>query len=260
MLEIKETKIIGKQIFFFNEIDSTNVYLLANEDTINFEEGCIVYTNFQKSGKGYATNSWQSEKGKNALFSILLKPGFLPISEQFKINKITCISIVNALESATKHKFSIKWPNDIYYKNKKIAGILIQNVLKANKLANMVIGIGLNLNQTVFDEKLANPISLKQIEAKTFNIPAIIKDIVLQLDINYMNLKNNISSNIDSTYANSMYNKDKWCNFKKPIKNSYATFKGKIVGTDTIGRLQIEKEDGSTELFGFKEVEFLDID
>lgn len=256
MLQIEETKIIGKQILFFNEIDSTNVFLLANEDTTNFEDGCIVYTNFQHKGKGYATNTWQSQNGKNALFSILLRPLFLPISEQFIINKLICISIVKALKSITNKDFSIKWPNDIYYKNYKIAGILIQNVLKANKLDKMVLGIGLNVNQTVFDEKLPNPTSLKLIDGANFEIKTIIKEIALQFDLLYYKLKNNIIFKIDSIYDGLLFNKNKYCLFKKPVKNDFELFKGKIIGIDSIGKLKIEKEDGSVELFGFKEVEF----
>jgi len=214
LLQIKETKIIGRQILFYNEIDSTNVFLLANEDTIIFEDGCIVYTNFQHN------------------------------------------SIVNALQSVTNKEFCIKWPNDIYYNNSKIAGILIQNVLKANKLDKMVIGVGLNVNQTDFAENLPNPTSLKLIIGENFDIELIIKAIALQFDMFYDKLKKDILFEINSTYDELLFNKEKWCTFKKPIKNSFELFKGKIIGIDAIGKLKIEKEDGSVELFGFKEVEF----
>ena len=140
-------------------------------------EGYIVHTDFQTEGKGQRTNSWESAKDKNLLFSLLLKPLHTPISEQFRISQLCSNGIIYVLRnliSTETNLFTIKWPNDIYWKNKKLGGILIENNLQGNKIKNSTLGIGLNINQTEFPLDIPNPISLKQITGKDYNITELL--------------------------------------------------------------------------------------
>ena len=147
-------KIIKKEI-----LDSTNNYLKNIIKSSGKRELLCVTAEEQTAGKGQAENSWHSEKGKNLLFSMVLYPEFLEVSKQFFLSKIISIALVNVLNKIQKG-FKIKWPNDIYYKDKKIAGILIENLLSADKINRSIVGIGININQENFPSEIPNPTSL----------------------------------------------------------------------------------------------------
>mgnify|MGYP003526946868 CR=1 FL=1 len=125
-------------------------------------EGTVVSTSFQTKGRGQLTNVWEAEEGKNILCSILLRPTALPIKSQFLISQAISVAIVDVLNTFAED-FSIKWPNDIYYKEEKIAGILIENTLSSKGIDSCIIGLGLNVNQQSFKSDAPNPISLHNI-------------------------------------------------------------------------------------------------
>ena len=135
--------------FYIKETDSTNNLIRKMMQDENLPEGFLVYTDFQTAGKGQPGNTWESEAGKNLLFSIVLYPHEIPIHEQFVLSEIASLSIKNILAKYTDG-ISVKWPNDIYWNDRKIAGILIENSLKKNEINYSIIGIGLNINQTIF--------------------------------------------------------------------------------------------------------------
>ena len=139
---------IGNNIISLEEVDSTNRYLkdylLKDNNTI---EGLVVVATNQHSGRGQKGNTWQSEQGKNLTFSIFIKPN-IQVQAQFLISKAISLGIVDFLNDVGLSELKIKWPNDIFCKDKKIARILIENTLKGNNVSNSIIGIGLNVNQT----------------------------------------------------------------------------------------------------------------
>lgn len=131
-------------------------------------EGSLVIADFQTAGKGQVGNSWESEAGKNLMFSILLYPDFLPANRQFLISQIASLSVKETLEKYTD-SVTVKWPNDIYWKDRKICGMLIENDLSGQHLYCSVVGIGLNINQEIFRSDAPNPVSLTQITGKTYD-------------------------------------------------------------------------------------------
>ena len=160
-------------IIRLEETESTNSYLKQLLREKHLEEGSIVVADYQTGGRGQRGNSWISAKGKNLLFSLLIYPKNVFAKDQFIISRIASLAIKNTLDRFT-HDICIKWPNDMYWKDKKIAGILIENDLKGNKIENTIIGIGLNLNQEIFPSELPNPVSLKQITGVTYNKESIL--------------------------------------------------------------------------------------
>ena len=141
----------------FKTLESTNQYLqnLLNEG-IDIVDN-IVVTDYQTSGKGQGKNVWESEDGKNLLFSIALDMSFLKAENQFLLTQIVSVTMINVLKKyLPEESLSIKWPNDIYFNNKKIAGILIKNEIRGMMMGTSIIGIGLNVNQTSFDDNLHN--------------------------------------------------------------------------------------------------------
>src|ERR1035437_2026424 len=166
--------------FFIQETASTNELLwkMLRENTL--AEGFVVRTDFQTSGKGQIGNLWESESGKNLLFSMALFPQKIRPDQQFLISQLVSVSIKKALDEYVDN-ITVKWPNDIYWKDKKLAGILIENSLQGNKIKTVVIGIGLNVNQKEFRSNAPNPVSLLQITHKRINRKQLLQQICRNL-------------------------------------------------------------------------------
>ena len=242
----------NKKIIFLNEVESTNNYANRLVLTNSAEEGTVVLAQFQSKGRGHQGNHWESEPGKNLLASYILFPRFLPVEKQFYLSKIASLALADFLECETGGT-SIKWPNDIYFENRKIGGILIENGIKANVLDNTIIGIGLNLNQVKFNSDAPNPVSLKQITGRTYAIADVAEDLALKLEEWYLKLKMGNYEAVDKAYCNRLFRLNLWSHFAKEGK----TFEAKITGIGNFGKLKLELRDGSVSEFQFKEVEFV---
>ena len=243
---------IGSKYIFRKSLPSTNSYavkLLKNEKV---EEGAVIYTNYQSEGKGHGGSSWESEEGKNLLFSLILYPTTLKPSDQFIISKIISLGICDFIRPFTS-KASIKWANDIYINNDKIAGILIEAVLIRDEIENMIAGIGLNINQKIFTGGAPNPISLSRVTGVEYNTEECLKQLVTHLDKRYQEFLQKKRREIDREYLGNLYRFDKWGEFS----DSNGIYEGKIIGIDRSGRLRIEDHRGRTYEYGFKEVTFL---
>ena len=169
---------MNETFIHLNETHSTNSYL---RELIMREkeqpEGTVVITDYQTAGRGQKGNSWESERGKNLTFSILLHPNHIPPGKQFILSQLISIAIVGVLKKYDRH-FTIKWPNDIYWKEKKIAGMLIEVDLTGSSLSNAIIGIGININQRHFKSDAPNPVSLTQITGKEHNLSELLEKIL----------------------------------------------------------------------------------
>ncbi len=242
----------GKNTIFLTEVESTNNY--ANQLVLSkaAEHGTVVLAQYQKKGKGQQGNSWESEPGKNLLASIILFPDFLSAAKQFYLSKIASLSIVDFLKTETSG-ITIKWPNDIYIKNKKVAGILIENAIKGHNLSSSIIGIGLNLNQELFVTDAPNPVSLKQVSTKDYEIENIAETIFDNMIHWYQILKTGSFDEIDSAYFNQLYRANEWAIFAK----SGEQFEARINGIGEFGQLILEESNGSLSEYMFKEVEFV---
>ena len=163
------------KIIHIDETDSTNRYLKG------VKEGNVVVADYQTSGRGCGTNTWESERGKNMLFSVMIHPVQLPVQRQFHISMAISLAIVEALEQQIGD-VSIKWPNDIYWRNAKICGILIENTLQGNRIKDSVIGVGLNVNQRAFHSDAPNPVSLWQIHGQETDREQLLRDILRNFD------------------------------------------------------------------------------
>ena len=144
------TLFIGKSVLKLDRTESTNDVMLQKLKSRQEAEGWVVIANHQTRGKGAGTNSWHDEPGKNLLMSLLLKPTFIKAADQFLLNELICVSIADALKTCCGIEVKLKWPNDIYVDENKIAGILIENTLRENYLHHSIIGIGININQIKF--------------------------------------------------------------------------------------------------------------
>jgi BirA family biotin operon repressor/biotin-[acetyl-CoA-carboxylase] ligase len=215
-------------------------------------EGFVVLANNQTQGRGIGKNTWESEAGKNLTFSLLLRPVFLKAEEMFMVSKAISLGIVDYLNSLDKC-FTIKWPNDIYYCNKKMGGILIENQLLGNKLNYSLIGIGINLNQEIFHGTAPNPVALKTILKKDINKTECLNGILKQITIWYEILSDGWFEKINQTYFTHLYRNIGYHNFSAHGE----TFLAKIKSVENDGKLVLKTQQADQKEFYFKEVEFI---
>lgn len=162
------------------DVDSTNNYIANLVQQGHIDSGTVVSADFQHDGRGQRATKWQSLVAQNALFSIYLKWNDFDASNQFQISMLTALAIVNALEQVGLQKVEIKWPNDIFVDQKKIAGILIENDMNGYRVTSSVIGIGLNVNQVQFDQNI-RATSMKLETGQTQSVAQIIREISANL-------------------------------------------------------------------------------
>lgn len=240
-----------KSPYFVSQVDSTNNFLRELGKNATLPEGFMVCTDFQTKGKGQQGNSWESEKGKNLLVSILLYPKHISIQNQFILSQITSIAIVTILKQYADF-FSIKWPNDIYWKDKKIGGILIENSLLRDKIEKSIVGIGLNINQEKFFSNAPNPIALKQITGEEMDVNLLLNTIHNEI----IELYNSADSNfIHQLYLSHLYRKIGFHTFKDVSTDTLFSAKIKNVGFD--GKLELTTDTNEEKTYYFKEVEWI---
>jgi BirA family transcriptional regulator, biotin operon repressor / biotin---[acetyl-CoA-carboxylase] ligase len=243
--------IIGSRLIFCKDIESTNTYASGLLQSESVAEGTIIYTNYQSAGRGQKGNRWESEYGKNLLFSTVLYPIMIRPEDQFIISIFVSLGICDFLK-ILKQGCKIKWPNDIYAGDDKIAGILIENTIISNAILNSIAGIGLNINQEEFPEGLPNPVSIKNLTGKEFDPDYCLKQLSVCLDLRY---KQVISGNWDALrheYISSLYQLNTWRSFR----SEKGILEGRIVSVTNAGYLKIEEKSGNIREFAFKEIEF----
>lgn len=243
------TLFVGRNIVYLPSCHSTNDIAASLSKDTNVAEGTTVVTNNQTSGRGQRGNSWEAEPGKNLTFSVILKPSFLLAAEHFQLNMAVSTACYHFLSQYFPDDVSIKWPNDLYVGHKKLGGILIESVIKNNRLEEAIIGIGININQEQFSEYKAT--SMKLISKVEYSLEKLLPQLLTSLEQFYLKLKTRDLSYIQKIYLKNLYFYQK----KRTFKTNHI-FEGVITGIDAIGRLQVEVE-GRTHSFSFKEIEFV---
>jgi BirA family biotin operon repressor/biotin-[acetyl-CoA-carboxylase] ligase len=213
-------------------------------------EGTVVITDDQFAGKGQTGNQWRSFPGQNLTFSLILRPAFLIPNEQFLITVILSLGIKEALEEILPGEVKIKWPNDIFFNNKKIAGLLIENVLRGNNFDTCVAGIGLNVNQTDFPDNITAT-SVKLVTNQEVELNLMLNSLMASIAAFYFKLQDARKS-LQENYQQSMLGLGE----KRKFKAAGDEFVGIIQGTDEFGRLQVKKGN-EILFFQHKEVQML---
>ncbi|NOU60461.1 biotin--[acetyl-CoA-carboxylase] ligase [Marinifilum caeruleilacunae] len=234
-----------------NEINSTNNFALELIKSENPAAGTVVLTLNQTKGRGQQTNSWESESGKNLTISVILRPEFLPIPQQFQISIVISLGVYDYLRQYVSG-VAIKWPNDIYVGTKKIAGILIEHSIMGSVLSTSVCGIGLNINQSKFVSDAPNPISLSNCTGNVYDLEDELQNLLSCIERRYFQLENGFSHQLEKDYLDTMY----WINEEHSFEDENGRFTGKIVGISEMGQLRIEAE-GEERIYNFKEVSFI---
>lgn len=237
------------QIIRLEETASTNSYLRGLVEKEPLAEGSVVVADFQTAGRGQKGNSWESERGKNLMFSVILYPHFLPANRQFLISQITALSVKETLDEYIDG-IAVKWPNDIYWHDRKICGMLIENDLSGKELRFSVLGIGININQREFRSNAPNPVSLAQITGLEYDRDEILNKFLKRLHERYRDLRRGCEDDIREDYRNALYRGDGFYRYR----DSGGAFEARIKEVETTGHLLLELRSGELRRYAFKEV------
>ncbi len=245
---------IGNNHIRLNRVNSTNKYaadMIAKSKPI---EGTVISASFQYEGRGQIGRFWESEAEKNITCSTILRPEFLEASDQFELNVAISLAVHDFISHFLGDKeVKIKWPNDIYVGDKKIAGILIQNSLMGKKVSSTIVGTGININQTIFSADVPNPTSIAIEKNESQDLDVMFAWLFRFLAKRYLQLKSR-KNGIMSEYLENLYRRDVWSVFINEVGESW---EGKIVGVDKSGRLNIENKEGVLKVFNFREVRYV---
>ena len=243
--------LIGDVIIELSEIDSTNNYAMRLIDEGMAEHGMVVRADFQTKGKGQLANLWLAEESKNLLISAIIDTSEFAIEKQFFLNAATCLSVAEML--MTNYNIphvSIKWPNDIYAGDKKIAGILIENSLRGSQWTNAVVGIGLNVNQAVFSDLNRATSMFNQTQEKQ-KVKSVLKNLLKILNKHFLKIGNNEDALFEA-FNQNLYKVNKEIAFTK--KNEL--YKGIVKGVNAFGELEVEVA-GKLKRYRHKEIELV---
>lgn len=231
------------------ETTSTNNYLRGLVGKEQLPEGSVVVTGFQTAGRGQVGNTWESEAGRNLMFSMILYPDFLPANRQFLISQIAALGVKETLDQYTDD-ITVKWPNDIYWKDRKICGMLIENDLTGQSLYCSVIGIGININQQEFRGNALNPVSLTQVTGREYDLDEILNSFLERLYNRYLGLIREEEDEIRSAYMAALYRGGGYY----PYKDEQGVFNARIHTIEPTGHLVLQLPDGELRRYAFKEV------
>ena len=251
------------RIIHLVETTSTNQFLKENAShlssyqekpfTASSEESItVVVADYQTAGKGQGTNTWESEKGKNLLFSILVHPTSLPIERQYILSEAAALSYKEVLDAYTED-ISVKWPNDIYWQDRKVSGTLIETSLSKGVFKDFIIGTGINVNQKEFRSDAPNPVSLYQITGREIPLEEVQDRVVEKFEEYYQMVIDGAYDTISKRYHEALYRKEGLF----PYRDRNGEFTASIDHVKDNGHLVLKDTDGNAREYAFKEVQFV---
>jgi len=239
-------------LMIIDSVDSTNNYAMGLIREGMAKHGAAYFAIEQTAGKGRRNKGWTTEPGKNIMLSIIGKPAFMSINKQFELSVAVALGCHDFFKNYAGDNVYLKWPNDIFWNDRKAGGILIENVINGKEWKWSVIGIGININQTKF-EVTGNflPVSLKQITGKNFNVIQLANELYALVMIRYMQFEKNDFKKMLAEYNSYLFSLDKKVKFKK----DNILFEAFVKGVNKNG--QLITHDGLERLFSFDEVEWV---
>ncbi len=241
---------MNTRIIRLEETDSTNRYLKSYIPETG-EEMTVVVADYQSAGKGQGTHSWESERGKNLLFSILVQPRWVPVARQFMLSMAGALALKDALDSYVDG-ITLKWPNDVYWNDKKISGTLIENSIDSQGIKRCVFGIGVNVNQADFHSDAPNPVSLFQILGHEVDREEVLQKILDAFGKYYELLRRADYMDISGIYHLSLYRRKGYHRYE----DKDGEFEGAFVEVEDDGHLILHDKRGVIRSYAFGEIKF----
>lgn len=241
----------GVQIIRIEEVDSTNNFLRTYQPAEE-EIMTVAVAEHQTAGRGQGTNRWEAEAGKNLLFSVLIHPTWIPVAKQFLLAEAGALALKDVLDQYTDG-ITLKWPNDIYWHDRKLSGTLIETSLHGASIKNCIYGVGINVNQTNFSASLPNPVSLAQILGHDIDREKLLQEFVSSFKKYYDLTRSGAYADIAACYLQSLYHRNGYHRFR----DKEGEFEGAIFEVEDNGHLLLHDRQGVIRSYAFKEVEFV---
>ena len=251
MQAASRNNVIGNPFVELFSVDSTNNYAMQQVQKGLAAHGTTYFAHEQTAGRGQRNKHWYSANGENIILSVVVDTSELLISQQFALSMAAALSAQNLFNKYTTNETKIKWPNDIYWRDRKAGGILIESVIRGECWQFAIIGFGVNINQTVFDTSLKNPVSIRQITGKKSDVILLAKELCSNLAERFGQLLHAEEKKLLNGYNDVLYKKDSTQKFKKDSK----VFSGNVKAVDSSGRLIIS--DSTAEVFESGTIEWL---
>lgn len=242
---------IGQPFIQFEIIESTNSYAIDSLQANLAAHGTAYFAHHQTAGKGQRGKQWHSQTGSNIILSVIVDTTALAMHQQFNLSVAVALACYDFFSLFAGNETSIKWPNDIYWRDRKAAGILIENIVKGNQWQWAVIGIGMNINQTAFGDMAKNPVSLKQITGKQFDAVELAKALCNCLQKRYVQLLTTNFTTLLHAYNQQLYKAGQTAKLKKDT----AVFSCTIKRVNANGQLEVA--GAAKDCFEFGEVEWV---
>jgi BirA family biotin operon repressor/biotin-[acetyl-CoA-carboxylase] ligase len=249
---VDNSNIVGKVLYEFESLPSTNLHAVELLASAQPEEGTVILATYQSAGRGQMGTQWVSFPGLNLTLSVILRPEFLEVKDQFYLNKAISLAVFELVKQYLPNKVSIKWPNDIMIEGRKVGGILIQNGVQGKRWQWSVAGIGLNINQKEFPSELLHATSLCLETSLSFDLLEIRAKLFHLLDDYYRTLREDHKA-LDLCYREALYRRNKETTFVQPLGEELY---GSIQDVDSLGRLIIKDLNGQHRLFSLKEIAY----
>lgn len=239
-----------EKIIRLKEIDSTNRFLRELKDEQE-DEMVVAVADFQTAGKGQGSHTWESEAGKNLLFSIKVHPRWVPVRQQFLLSMAGAIAIKEALETYVDG-ITLKWPNDVYWNDKKISGTLIETSIDSKGIKTCIFGIGINVNQEAFHSDAPNPVSLRQILGHEVDKDELLQKVIEGFSRYYELLRRADYMDVSGIYHLSLYRRKGFHRYE----DADGDFEGAFVEVEDDGHLILHDKQGVIRSYSFGEVKF----
>lgn len=245
----EKTLFIGKNLIHVPTCGSTNDLAISLLQQAQAAEGTVVITDHQTAGRGQRGNQWQAEAQQNLTFSIVLRPLFLPVKDQFYLTICTALAISDYLQAKALPDVKIKWPNDILCQKKKICGVLIENQIQGQSIVSSIVGIGLNIKQQSFQSSMAT--SLYNVTKQEYSLPEELLQLLSYVEARYLMLRSGKKNDLLQNYLSNLFQLNETCTYR----SNNALFQGIIRGIDPWGKLIVETNHGS-QYFDLKEISY----
>lgn len=248
---MQSENLIGHPFFELSDVDSSNNYAMRQVQAQMAVHGATWFAHYQNAGKGQRGKAWNAEPGQNIMMSTVLEPGFLSIDNQFVLTITVALACFDFFNKYTFDSTSIKWPNDIYWKDRKAGGILIENLLQGKEWKYSVAGMGININQAFFPPALPNPVSLKQITGKTYHIIDLSKELCECMNCRWKQLASGKHDQLFEDYMTHLYKLGEKATFRK----NNLLFDAVVAGISKKGELLLDS--GKQEAYAFGSIEWV---
>jgi BirA family biotin operon repressor/biotin-[acetyl-CoA-carboxylase] ligase len=241
----------GARKIYVEQTSSTNSYMLQLSATDRLPEGSVAVTGYQSHGRGQGDHFWESEPRKNLIFSMVLYPASVKGADQFRLSLAVSLAVYDFVSQHVEN-VSVKWPNDVYVGDKKIAGILIENFIEGNCLNKSITGIGVNINQEIFASNAPNPVSLRQLTGNEYDLNVCLDRLTGCIAARYRMMQASRIRRLHTDYLQHLYR------FGQPgrFRAGGRSFEAVITGINRYGMLEMITADREQKTFGFGEVRF----